>query len=131
MIFSVMLLLSFNSSPQEEEKIQKVVYLKNIFGHIHRHPNIYSTALSTVKCGHPVKVMKKDGKIVINNSWYYASVGPYKGFVQMNQTSDKRESCFQDKYPRFFDRMDFGLTDFYRWGKLHALFLRGTSRTRQ
>lgn len=122
------IIVFFLSNKTRKGEIEKIVYMKNIFGQIHKSPNIHAQALSTISCGHPIEVLGRDAG---SDEWFHAKTGIYEGYVQADQTVDKRPSCFQKKYSKFFDKMELGPTDFYRWGKLHTLFLRGASKAGQ
>ena len=126
---TIILALFWNGTVSAD--VQKVVYMKNIFGHVHQNPMRHSRAVTTISCGYPVKVIKwENGTKKAREHWYRIETGSYRGFVRISHTSEKSPSCFQDKYPRFFDRAGLGPTDFYRWGRLQELLLRGTSRAK-
>ena len=131
-MMKIIVLLIFPWWISASETVQKVVYLKNIFGHIHQNPRRHSRAVTTVSCGYPIKVMKREGgQQGREDGWYRVEAGSYKGFVRVAHTSEKKEPCFQEKYPRFFDRSELGPTDFYRWARLQELLLRGISKDKQ
>ena len=125
----IVIFLIFSWQVCASESVQKVVYLKNIFGHIHQNPRRHSRAITTVSCGYPIKVIKREeGERASAEGWYRVEAGTYKGFVRVAHTSEKKEPCFQEKYPRFFDRSELGPTDYYRWARLQELLLRGVSK---
>ena len=108
--------------------MQKIVSMKNIFGHIHRNPNRHSSSVSTVHCGYPLTILAKNGRFLVNGNWYYTETGPFKGFVHRDHVLQKRGPCFQKTYPQFFDKVGLTLTDYYKLGRLHDLFLSGVSK---
>lgn len=114
------------------KKIRKniafVGYYKNLFGHIHKNPSRYSLSLSTIGCNHPIKVLGKKGSPTIKNDFYHVHVGPYKGYLKINDISKKRVKCYQNKYPRYFDHINPSLTEMYHWGKLYDLYNQGKSK---
>jgi len=113
-----------------------VRYYRNMFGHLHQSPSVYSPSLTTISCGHPVKIFKivKEktlGEITFfNNHWNLAKVGNYYGHIDSRSLSKKKGKCFQDKYPKFFERFDVSLADLYYWGRLHDLYIKGRSKVR-
>lgn len=142
MLKVVLLLLATTVFAQDEfvtgkdVKLSKVAYFRMLFGHVHRNPSRYSNSLSTLSCGHPVKVFEisakgsKEKTTVINGDWNYVQVGPYKGYMMISHLTDKRPTCMQDQYPRFFDSVGLELTDMYYWGKLNDQYISGRSRVR-
>ena len=141
-MLKLILLLTLSAFSQDDFvsgkviKLHKVAYFKMLFGHVHRNPSRYSNSLSTLSCGHPVKVFEvsskgsKEKSIVINDDWNYVQVGPYKGYMMINHLTDKRPTCMQDQFPRFFDNVGLELTDMYYWGKLNDQYITGRSRVR-
>ncbi|GAB4016703.1 MAG: hypothetical protein Fur0010_16680 [Bdellovibrio sp.] len=117
-------------------KLHKISYFKELFGHVHRNPSRYSNSLSTLSCGHPIKVFEwsvqgaKEKSLEVNGDWLYVQVGPYKGYMLKESLSDKRPTCFQDEFPRFFDNVGLSLTEMYYWGKLNDHFLTGRSKVK-
>jgi len=107
-------------------KIIKISYLNTIFGHVHRNPSRYSSSLTTISCGHPIKVLKQN--ILGKGQWAQVKVGAHKGFINLMYLSDKRPACFQDRFPRFFDNLDLELTDLYYWGKLYDQYVIGRTK---
>lgn len=142
-MMNLLLILLMNFSFAQEDfmagkvvKVHKVSYFKLLFGHIHRNPSRYSNSLSTLSCGHPVKVFEwsnqgsKEKTLDVNEDWYFVQVGPYRGYMLKESLSEKKPNCLQDQYPRFFDSIGLELTDMYYWGKLNDHFLNGKSRVR-
>jgi len=124
---------SYASLAASGDKVLGVYYFNNLFGHIHQNPSKYSTTLTTLSCGHPVrligkKLSKKSTKIVFNKKWNLIKVGPYKGYVQQHFLSKKRVNCFQDRYPKFFDALKLEITDMYYWGRLKDQYVNGKSQ---
>ena len=116
-----------------KRKYVRVAYFKNIFGHIHQNTSKYSTSLSTLSCGHPVKIYKKQYKgghsqIIFNEKWNMVKVGPYQGYIQAEFLSKTKVKCFQDKYPKFFDEMKLEISDMYYWGRLYDQYVTGNSK---
>lgn len=109
------------------EKTLRVAYYKNLFGHIHKNASRYSQSLSTISCGHPIKVLGVKGQEVQSGDFYKVKVGPYVGFIDRKYLSSKKQNCFQDRYPRFFDNIGLSLSDMYYWGKLYDQYVYGRS----
>jgi hypothetical protein len=136
-IFFPILLTFLFSSPalakNPKNKVLGVYYFKKIFGHIHQNPSSYSTTLTTLSCGHPVRLLsKKTGgnsqKVLFNRKWNLIKVGPYTGYIQQSFLSKKKVKCFQDRYPKFFDSLNLEITDMYYWGRLQDQYVRGKSQ---
>lgn len=111
----------------------KISYLKNIFGQIHLNPSRYSTSLTSLSCGHPIKiyeVVENSGKlrVIFNENWHYVKVGGYEGYINKNFLSNKKPHCFQDSYIKFFDQFDLDLTELYYWGRLYDQYIQGKSK---
>ena len=104
------------------DKVLMVKYLNTPWGHVHQNQSRYSTSLTTVSCGHPLKVVAHAG------DWEKVQAGPYTGFVRAAQLVDKKPDCVQDKYPRFFDDLKLEITEMYYWGKLYDHYIEGKSR---
>lgn len=111
-LFFILFIAPFSAS----SKVLKVVYFNKIFGHVHQNPSRYSQSLSTVSCGHPVKVLGK------TKEWSIVKVGPYKGHIQDMNLSSRRPYCFQDRYPKFFNDFKLTVTEMYYWGRLYDLY---------
>ena len=118
---------------KSKKEILRIAYFKPIFGHVHRNASPYSSSLTTISCGHPIKVYKiipKSGRpvTVFNKKFHFVKVGPYEGYVSIDYLSEKKVDCFQDRYPKFFDELDMDLTELYYWGRLYDQFIFGKSR---
>ena len=121
------LFIIFTAPSFAKEKALRVAYYNHLFGHIHKNPSRYSISLSTISCGHPIKIMGTDGKVTMSGNFYKVNVGPYKGYISKKYLNKKKPDCFQDRYPRFFDNLDMSLTDMYYWGKLYDQYVYGRS----
>ena len=109
-------------------KLVGVFYYKNTFGHIHQKASAYSSSLTTVACGHPLKVFENPR--YSRPGWSYVRSAGVAGFIQSKYLTSKKASCMQTKYPRFFNAMELTLTDMYHWGKLYDMYVQGKSRVR-
>ncbi len=99
-----------------------VKYLGIPWGHVHQNQSRYSSSLTTVSCGHPLKVIE------FNEHWHKVVAGPYTGYVQSKFIHEKKPSCPQDLYPRFFDDLKLEITEMYYWGKLYDQYIEDKSR---
>lgn len=116
--------LSFSllaKNDQKEEQIVGVYYLKNMFGHLHQTANQNSISLTTLACGHPIKVLKTEK--AQNQNWFMAEVGAHKGYLLEDHLSTKRPECFQSTYPNFFNHLNLDLAQMYYWGRLYDQFI--------
>lgn len=132
----VFLMPSIASSAEKySRKVVRIVFFKEIFGHIHQNPSKYSTAITTISCGHPLKVYKvtdSSGRSteVFNKSYMFIKAGPYDGYIKKSLVTSSRPKCFQDKYPRFFDQFEMDISELFNWGKLYDLYLVKRTRVR-
>lgn len=113
-------------------RLLKISYLKNTFGHIHQNASRSSTSLTTLSCGHPIKVYEVTNKAgqkftTFASGFFYVSAGNYYGYIQSSFLVDKKPNCFQKKYPKFFDALSLEITDFYYWGRLYDQYSQGKS----
>ena len=86
---------------KKDEQIVGLYYFNNMFGHLHQTTNPNSISLTTIACGHPIKVLKSEK--VQNQNWFMAEVGAHKGYIAEEQLNKKRPDCFQGSYPVFFN----------------------------
>ena len=114
-ICSCLLIASFSVEAKSK------VYLNKIYGQIHQNASKYSRVLTTFECGQPFKVLGDEqlGFLKVQ----YAS---YSGYVALDNLSKQRpKDCWQDKYPKFFDTLDLGVSQMHFWGRLQDLLIKG------
>lgn len=119
--------LFLSSTTFSKEKTSRVMYFNKLFGHIHKNASRYSQSLSTIGCGHPIKILKDKRGEIIRNNFHKVKVGPYVGYISQKYLKSKKSKCFQDRFPRFFDNLGLSLTDMYYWGKLYDQYVYGRS----
>ena len=100
-----------------------VFYFKETFGHIHSNTSRYSSSLTTVGCGHPIKVFSQ--KDAFGKIWYEVEVAGQKGYVLKEFMLSSKPECFQQKYPVFFNAMNLGVSELYYWGRLYDQYVKG------
>ena len=105
----------------------RVEYVVPPFGHLHINSSIYSMSLTTLSCGHPVKIFSDD-KVKIG--WKRAEAGGKKGFLLEKHLSPKRPRCFSGKFPKFVDRMNLDVSEMYYWGKLYDQYIEGRTKAK-
>jgi hypothetical protein len=113
--------ISFAQNPSEEKAVaSKVYYYKNLFGHLHLAPYSFSSSLTTIACGFPIKtIIKERDKLFISNDWLKAELGGQKGFVYGGHLSSSKPDCLQERYTGFFNILSLDLEDLYYWGRLY------------
>ncbi len=111
----------------DDEKVVGIFYFKPILGHVHQSPKELSSSLTTIQCGHPMKVVESS-KVKVSAEWAYVQVADFKGFVLKSFLSTNRPECFQGKYPKFFDGLNLDLSELYYWGRLYDNYLQGQSK---
>jgi len=134
-ILLLVLFISPIAQAKMVKKVERVMYYKYMFGHLHQNPSKYSTSLTTISCGHPLKIYSvKTGsqkpRMVFNKEWNFVKAGPYEGYIRDTQLSSKKPICFQDKYPKFVDQFEMEISDMYNWGRLYDLYLYKRTRVR-
>jgi hypothetical protein len=127
-IFFISFLSSAETRPIEE-RVVGVYYFTPIFGHIHQSAVKTSPSLTTIQCSHPLKIIESS-KVSVGQEWAYVQVADYKGFVYRSFLSEKRPSCLQGKYPKFFDAFNLDLAELYYWGRLSDHFIQGVTRVK-
>ena len=128
-MLKVICLLLISSNIAYAEKVVGRLYYSNIMGHVHKNPSIYSTSLTTIQCGHGLRVIEDD-QVSNPVGWLYVKAGEDYGFVREEFLSSKRPNCFQSKYSKFFNALNLDLTDLYYWGRLYDHFIMDESRAR-
>ena len=131
-LFALLILMSLSFSVladtvANDEKIVGIFYFTPILGHIHQSPKELSSSLTTIQCGHPMKVVEST-KVKIAPEWSYVEVAGLKGFVLKSFLAPSRPDCFQGKYPKFFDGLNLDLSELYYWGRLYDNYLQGQSK---
>lgn len=110
-----------------QDKPVGVFYFTPLLGHVHQSPARTSPSLTTIQCGHPLKVIE-DSKVVIGDEWAYVAVADWKGFVWRKHLVSTRPDCFQARYPKFFDALSLDLSELYYWGRLSDHWEEGVAR---
>ena len=100
--------LLFAETVPVDEKIVGVFYFTPTFGHVHQSALRTSPSLTTIQCSHPLKVIESS-KVSVGQEWAYVQAAEYKGFVLKSFLAEKRPTCLQGKYPKFFDAFNFDL----------------------
>ena len=112
------ILLFLNSALITQTNAEEVVYLTTFLGHVHQSPSRLSPSLTTIQCGHPIKIIK-DKNVIISEDWERVQVADWKGFVWKKHISAHKPNCFQARYPKFVDAFNLDLTELYYWGRLN------------
>lgn len=133
-LLKVLFTLSVSLTTNAEDLLVGIYYFKPTFGHVHKGPSKFSSSLTTIACGHPVKVFSrkvlKKRREVFGSNFAFVKAGPYKGYLNWDFLSPKLSLCQQDKYPKFFNFMNLSLTEMYYWGKLTEQSVRGKSQVK-
>ena len=125
------------SSSAMKKSLIGIKYFSQMMGNVHQNASRYSQVLTTISCNHPVKVMKetsKDGKSFVlygEDKWNLVTVGPYDGYVMAEYLTDKKNDCFEDEYPKFFDGLELDINDLYYWARLYDQYVLGKSKVHQ
>lgn len=140
----MMLIFSFNLTAQTSppgasgmtRSLFGVKYFSQMMGNVHQNASRYSQVLTTISCNHPVKVLKetsKDGKefLIYGDNWNLVTVGPYDGYIMSQYLSDKKVTCFEEEYSKFFDGLNLDINDLYYWARLYDQYVQDKSKVRQ
>ena len=140
----MMLIFSFNLSAQTSapaatgmtKTLVGVKYFSQMMGNVHQNASRYSQVLTTISCNHPVKIYKetsKDGKefVLYGDNWNLVTVGPYDGYIMSQYLSDKKVTCFEEEYSKFFDGLNLDINDLYYWARLYDQYVQDKSKVRQ
>lgn len=127
-----------NSTSFETKKsVIGIKYFNKIMGNVHQNASRFSQVLTTISCNHPVKMVKevsKDGKDLssyIDPNWTMVNVGPYDGFIMTDYLTDKKNECFEEEYPKYFDGLNLDINDLYYWARLYDQYVQGKSKVKQ
>jgi hypothetical protein len=123
-VISTLLTLFFSFPVLAQDKIVGVFYFNPILGHVHQSPSRTSPSLTTIQCGHPLRVIE-DSNVIIGEDWSLVSVADWKGFVWKRHLISKKPDCIQAKYPKFFDGLSLDLAELYYWGRLNDHWTEG------
>ncbi len=104
-----------------QDQMVGVFYAKTLFAHLHERTNSNSVSLTTIACGHPLKVLKTEK--IKNITWFQTEVGAHKGYIQEDFVSSSKADCFQSNYPIFFNGLNLDLSQMYYWGRLNDQYL--------
>lgn len=110
-LFSLFLMIEARG----KDPILGIGYLNKTLALVHESASTNSASLTSIMCGFPLKILKKEN---LRPGWLFVHAGEAKGYIQESFLSDQPAICFQEKYPKFFQTLNFNLTDFYYWGKL-------------
>jgi len=112
---------------KKPSRAQSIYYLKNVYGLVHQGESNSTTSLTTLACGHPIRVLKSGEN---NSDWFSVKVGPYSGHMNKSFLSRNRVKCIQDLYTTFWNKLNLEVSDFYYWGRLYDQYEYGKSRVR-
>lgn len=126
-LFLILSLLSV--SLFAKEKVIGRMYFNDFMGHVHISPSKTSGSKTTIQCAHNVKILEQDEKYDTGN-WFYVMVGEDKGYINSQFLQTDRPNCFQEKYPRFYQKLNLDLTDLYYFGRLNDHYQRAVTRAK-
>lgn len=124
-LFTYLVILTFCSHLYAKDSILGRKYFQKSFGHLHKSASADSNSLTIIQCSHSVKILKVKNEI---EGWTYAQVGDDIGYIQDKFLAEKRPSCFQGLYPKFYSQMNLDITDMYYWGRLYDQYREGRSK---
>ncbi|MBG60776.1 MAG: hypothetical protein CMJ16_09985 [Peredibacter sp.] len=112
-----------------KEKTVGRLYFQEFMGHIHEGPSDTSASLTAIQCSHSLNVIEKDG-VNVPVGWMLVRAGEDLGYVRSKFLGEGRPECFQEKYPKFYSKLNLDLADLYYWGRLSDHFIEGESQAR-
>lgn len=101
---------------------KEVLYLNTLFAHVYESPSVNSASLTAIQCAHPVRILSKNKDL---KGWHQVGVADHKGFINQGYLSKSKPVCFQEKYPRFFDKLNLDLSQIYYWARLNDKIVKG------
>lgn len=136
LVLSLLLMGSFAFSKKKEAKEEMALgvfyFSPPMFGHIYQLPSIDSVSLTTLSCGHPLRVYPaKEGLARSESLWKRVKTVGIEGYVQAKYLFKKKKSCIQDRYPKFFNALSFSVTEMYYLGRLSSLYIDGQSKVKR
>jgi hypothetical protein len=112
-----------------KDKVMGRLYFQDFLGHVHKNPSKASSSLTTIQCAYSVKVIE-DLEVRSPKGWVYVKVGDDRGFIMSSSLSEKRPTCFQEKYPKFYLNLNLDLSEMYYWGRLTDQYLSQESKVK-
>jgi hypothetical protein len=94
-----------------------IVYLSQSFAHIYSKPFNNTEALTTIACGHPLKVSSTPDNQYKN--WLQVELEGQIGYVYKDFTTSSRPKCFQAQFNSFYRGLKLDLEDLYYWGRIN------------
>ncbi len=125
------------ATSENTKTISGIKYFTQTMGNIHQNASRYSQVLTTISCNHPLKILKltsKDGKDLSSLSdpnWTLVSAGPYEGYMLSDYLSDKKNTCIEEEYSKFFDGLELDINDLYYWARLYDQYVQAKSKVQQ
>lgn len=100
----------------------QTMFLKKTYGQIHQNASRISRIITTFECGQPLKVVRTE------EEFSFVTYANYEGFIYSSHlVSDKPKDCYQDKYRKYFEELNLGISDMHYWAKLQDLLIEGSS----
>jgi hypothetical protein len=104
-----------------------VTWFTKTYGQMQPWPAPLGEGLMTLSCGQSLETYSAD-QIPMNH--VLVGANGQKGLLRQEDTSEKRPSCPQGKYPRFMNGLELTLMDLYYWGRLNDIVVRGRSKAK-
>ncbi len=100
----------------------RTMFLVKPYGQIHQNASRVSRIITTFECGQPLKVVRTE------DQFSFVTYANYEGYIFSNHLIDAKPSdCYQDKYRKFFEELNLGISDMHYWAKLQDLLVEGNS----
>jgi len=124
---TLIFLLVLSLSSLSADKIIGRMYFNEFMGHVHQSPLKTSSSKTTIQCAQSVKVIEQDEKYDAGQ-WFYVIVGEDKGYIHSQFLQTSRPDCFQEDYPRFYQKLNLDISDLYYFGRLQDHYLKGSTK---
>lgn len=96
-------------------------FIKKPFAQIHQNPTRVSRILTTFECGQALKLKSQSGDFAL------VSFANYEGHILIEHLQDdKPQDCYQDKYRKFFEYLNLGVSEMHYYGKLQDMLIEGS-----
>lgn len=100
----------------------KTMFLNTPYGQIHQNASRVSRIITTFECGQPLKLVRTE------EQFSFVTYANYEGYIfSKHLVSEKPKDCYQDKYRKFFEELNLGISDMHYWAKLQDLIVEGSS----
>lgn len=105
---------------QVSAQTEIVKFIQKPYAQIHQNPTRVSRILTTFECGQGLKIKKNEG------DFSFVQFANYEGYILNSHLQDSKPiDCYQDKYRKFFEYLNLGISEMHYFGKLQDMMIEG------